>query len=652
MTALAALASLLGAVACSSSDSTQLPDGGDATSHKDAPGADVKHVSSSDGGHDAGHKADAGHDSGGKADSGHDSGSAADTGVDGTGRDSGVKPDASDAGRPHDAGSDVTKQDAGKTDGGRHDALTSDAAKDAKPPPDAGKSDAKERDAAKGDAKPHDASTDVARDGARDGAADASDAAPDTGHPGATTLTTSLGINPVFSTSATDYYVTCPGSANAITVTMTAAPGSTIQLIQPMMTAPTVAASIMVNVAVNGLIEAQVTDEGSTQQYYIRCLPSNFPQYSVQAHSDAGTPTPGYYLIGNILDTAEGGGYAMALNAAGVPLWYHVTKTGLGAINVQNLAPGTISFVPYLEESTGLVTGQVELHDLLTATTTYVAPSGTPLDMHEFQIDPSTGLYMVISDVVKTGINLTGLQSYGSDEDMIDCLITEFDGSGNVTWSWDAYDHFDPVKVSTFPTDDFVGTGNAVNPFHCNALDIQANGDVLVSGRAMDSVFYISRATGDVVWKMGGPQFSLDPGTVFLDITGDPQGGPHRQHDARMQPGGASFSVFDDETGLSGPARAVVYDFDVTTASATMQWQYVGTTTSDDMGSFRISADGSRVIGWGYTGGDHPAFTEISTAGEDILDFTFVDSNTTYRAVKVPTSAFDITLLRATAGTD
>jgi hypothetical protein len=43
------------------------------------------------------------------------------------------------------------------------------------------------------------------------------------------------------------------------------------------------------------------------------------------------------------------------------------------------------------------------------------------------------------------------------------------------------------------------------DPFHCNSIDVEpATGNLLVSGRHMDSIFYIERSTGKILWKMGG----------------------------------------------------------------------------------------------------------------------------------------------------
>jgi hypothetical protein len=66
------------------------------------------------------------------------------------------------------------------------------------------------------------------------------------------------------------------------------------------------------------------------------------------------------------------------------------------------------------------------------------------------------------------------------------------------------------------------------------------------------------------------------------------------------------------------------------------------------MGSFRIQPDGTRIIGWGDIPG--AGFTEVDVDGNDLADLTFPDGNTTYRALKVPLGAFDLGVLRSTAG--
>ena len=81
-----------------------------------------------------------------------------------------------------------------------------------------------------------------------------------------------------------------------------------------------------------------------------------------------------------------------------------------------------------------------------------------------------------------------------------------------------------------------------------------------------------------------------------------------------------------------------------------MVWQYEGRATSFAMGSFR---DPGRRLSRHRLGNDADeplGFTEVDINGNDLLDFYFPDGTQSYRAIKIPTSAFDINLLRATAG--
>jgi hypothetical protein len=161
---------------------------------------------------------------------------------------------------------------------------------------------------------------------------------------------------------------------------------------------------------------------------------------------------------------------------------------------------------------------------------------------------------------------------------------------------------------------------------------------------------------------MGGKPYTKEHAT-YVPVA-DPF---YRQHDARLLPGWSStcggqgqISVFDDHTSEPGPARALVLDVvvagdggaaeDCGTAGATVAWQYAGLANSSVMGSFRISADGSRVIGWGASSAPQPTFTEVDVAGNDEVDFYFAEGLAAYRVVKVPTNAFDLGLLRRTAG--
>ncbi len=487
-------------------------------------------------------------------------------------------------------------------------------------------------------------------DGGSDAAALALDASPSDA-PNQTTLSLSLALVPPFSTSIHDYYVRCSGPTNTVAVSMTAAPGSRIALEQPVATAPSVQGSAMVSVASGGAIVAVVTaasTSATTGEYWVRCLPGDFAELEMTPHPEAGTPTPGYYLVGDMINgEAIDGGYAMILDEDGVPVWFARTENGDEAVDVDNVIPGTVSFTPFLEDTFAAASaGQFELHDLAAGTTTHVDSVGAPLDLHELRLLPNDD-YLIFAAPILTGVDLTGLSTFGASEDMIGCVIQEVDPTGALVWQWDATEHFDPVEDCTYPVVKKVSGVDTVDAFHCNSIDVAPDGDLLVSARGMDSIFLVSKATGEVLWKMGGATYSRD-GAPYLAVQGDPETSFYRQHDVRFLPDG-TISMFDDQTLMPGPARAVIYSYDVASGTATMVWQYQGTQTSAGMGSFRVLADGSRVIGWG-TGAPGLAFTEVDGNGNDLLDFYFPGGRCSYRAVKVPTTAFDIGVLRAATG--
>jgi hypothetical protein len=489
---------------------------------------------------------------------------------------------------------------------------------------------------------------------------------------------TSTELVPAFSPHVFDYYVRCAARTNPLTISMTAAAGSSSQLILPARSPSRRTQTLSLDVDENQALVAVATQGTARTEYWVRCLPYDFPVLQMTAHPEVGTPPAGYYLVGNLNAKIGETGYAIILDQNGVPVWYVRAPSGDGVCDVENLVGSAISFVPTAAPSS--VDAPFELHQLSLLSKSYLAPTGIPDDIHELRV-LSNGHYLVFTNFVKTGVDLTGLalplsngdlMQLGPNSSIAESEIVEFDPTtGAVAWQWFASDHFDPAKDSTYPevwAGSLDGVSMVIQPFHENSIDVDpANGNLLVSARDMDSIFYIEKSTGKVLWKMGGAKESLDDAT-YVPVA-DPF---YRQHDARLQPGWSStcnggtgqITLFDDETQRVGPARAVVYDVTVgagggvgdggcgsgDAAGAKLIWQYAGTSSVSVTGSFRISADGSRVIGWGAETKAEIVFTEVDAEGNDLLDFAFIDGNISYRAIKVPLGAFDLATLRNTAG--
>jgi hypothetical protein len=543
------------------------------------------------------------------------------------------------------------------------------------------------------DATPRDAKVDVEKSKKDAGDGGVADAAPDADAPFLVELdvtTTSnpdgappVALVPAFSPAVHDYYVRCGAGANALDVSMTASPGAESQLLAPTSSTKAPKQTLHLHVDEGAVIGAAAIQGSLSVDYWVRCLPHDFPVLSMVRHPSAGTAPPGYYLVGNIFvpNPAEAG-YAMVVDSLGVPLWYYRDPT-TEIFNVENVVDGAVSFIPSPSQL------PYEIHELKPLQTTQVSPNSTvpmlALDEHEMQVLPN-GDYLLIASPLKTGVDLSGLTlplsdggvlPLGKGSNIHDCHIVELDakGTGTVVWEWIGSQHLDPATDCVWPepiNGAFAPDGGAVvDTFHCNSIAVDPkNQNLLVSARQMNSVFYIERATKKILWKMGGSPLTSDNAT-YVPVPD----AFHGQHDARLQPdwtptcrgGKGQISVFDDETDAGKPARGVVYEVTIDpddrgaadcgapgtgVVSATKIWDFPGSGGSAALGSFRISADGSRVIGWGSGSTPGLAFSEVDAKGNRLLDF-YIDEgshNTSYRAIKVPLSAFDRNVLRATAG--
>jgi hypothetical protein len=473
---------------------------------------------------------------------------------------------------------------------------------------------------------------------------------------------------PAFSPYTHDYYVRCPSATNTLRVSMTPSCGAEggLSLYPPSGPRQTISP---LDVLENQAIVATAQKGSTAVEYWVRCLPPDFPDLQLDAHPEAGAPAPGYYLVGNFISAGASGGYAMVLNGDGVPVWYYHETSG-GVSDVDDLVDGTISFFP-------VVGGPLQITEVSSGDASSVGRSVFALDWHEVRA-LSNGHFLLITHPNVTGVDLTGLslpgdaglEALGPGSNINDCVIVELDPTSNgIVWTWSVKDHFDAAKACTEPerAPPLSDGGVVIDTFHCNSIDVDpANGNLVVSARQMDSAFYIDRSTDKVIWKMGGSPDSLD-NAMYIPVA-DPF---YEQHDVRLQPGwssctGGQISLFDDETRRPGPARAVLYDVafgpgdggclgatDAGGATATVHWQYSGVSRSAAAGSFRIAPDGSRLIGWGL----QPAnvFTELDAKGVVLLELhsAYADGllpMESYRAIKVPTSAYDLDAMRRTAG--
>jgi len=370
-----------------------------------------------------------------------------------------------------------------------------------------------------------------------------------------------------------------------------------------------------------------------TQAYHIRCLPSDFPDWTV-----TGTGAPGEWTIATptlSLGTATAH-YVAIFDANGVPVWWY--RTGRVPIDATLLPGPTIAFASFPAASQSY-----EIHRLDgTLAGRIVSPDGH-IDDHELQ-RTANGDYVFLVYDPKQHVDLT---PYGGPADgtVLEGKIEEVTPKGKLVWSWSTDGHVD-LSESTRWLPTIIGTPVVLTDgestydfFHANAVSLD-KGVVLLSLRQTDGIYAIDKATGQILWKLGGT-----PTPESLTVVGDPDGADPLggQHDVRVLPDG-TITVFDDGTFLGRPPRAVRYRIDTSTHTATMLQQITDPAVGTSLccGSARMLANGDWEVSWG---GDD-VVGQYGADGTPLFQMTF-DGLFSYRAVPVAESLLSAAELRA-----
>jgi hypothetical protein len=477
-----------------------------------------------------------------------------------------------------------------------------------------------------------------------------------TGSSLANIVTSPLVLTPAFDPAITDYVLRCQTGINALHASLYAAGGSigalgshgaTIDVREDLVEneALVIAARAPRNLLGNQPGPGGETDENGRVQYWIRCLPADFPQLTVTRPSN---PPPGWYLTGNLNSAKGSNAYAMVLDSNGSPVWYQ-RSTGPSAYDVTMLADDTIAWGMNVTPGFAVdPNGSFEVFNLKSQTTRLLAAPILPTDFHELQ-EMANGDLMMMSSPWRPNVDLTPIGG-SSQGTIIDCVLEEVDRRGQIVWQWRASDHLS-VAESTHPQSSLVGNLRIYDVFHCNSIDVdRASGNILLSARHTDAVYLIDRKTSRVIWRMGGSAPNRD-GAQILTIAADPQGSFHAQHDARFQPNG-DISLYDDQSWTASlTARGVEYRVDTQRGIATLVWSYKSPDgqNSAATGSFRrLDGGNDNVISWGVKPGS--LFTEVDSSGRILLNVGFPSGEFAYRTSKVSVDSLNHGLLRATAG--
>jgi len=290
---------------------------------------------------------------------------------------------------------------------------------------------------------------------------------------------------------------------------------------------------------------------GSPRLFRTGSLPADLPAVKVASSL---APSPGYVMMGISPSQPSEKTYAMIVDNGGNVVWYRKFTAAVADFQKQN---GHYTVYSSLD---GNASRFYELDPGGRVVQEMTADDPANTDAHELRI--VNGDYYLFGVELRT-MDLTAIGGL-SDATVRGMTIEQHHGASTV-FQWSTFDHFEVSDAAP----DIPTTGAQVNPWHGNALEIEADGNILASFRNADVIAKINGTTGNVIWRLGGKHNDF----VFLN---DPLNGFSHQHGIRRLPNGHVI-LFDNGNLHTPPvSRAVEYALDETAMTATLVWEYRG----------------------------------------------------------------------------
>ena len=195
--------------------------------------------------------------------------------------------------------------------------------------------------------------------------------------------------------------------------------------------------------------------------------------------------------------------------------------------------------------------------------------------------------------------------------------------TGRVLLDWRSTRHVTLAESYSRPPRD---PSKTYDFFHVNSIDVDTDGNLLVSARNTHTVYKIRRRTGQILWRLGGKRsdFSLGRNVRFA-----------WQHDARRH-GDGTISVFDNGAAprIHRQSRVIFVRLDLRRMRATLVRYVVHRPPriAINQGNAQLLPNRHVLVGWGY----EPYVTEYDRAGRVALDLRFGSSTDSYRAFRFP----------------
>jgi len=339
-------------------------------------------------------------------------------------------------------------------------------------------------------------------------------------------------------------------------------------------------------------------------------VPTDFPFINITTSNN---PDPEYIFI----DNRGGGGdpWNVIFDNSGQPVWYSKYPDERRDMKVQH--NGVMTMLARDEGGDHFNGFNTNYQQIVQYWTT----NGYSGDEHELQV-LADGTYFTTALLTQT-VDMSRYIAGGStNASVTESAIQEFTAAGDLIFQWRAWDH-----INILDEQEFINlTSSSFDYPHMNAIDVDTDGNILLSSRNTSEITKIDRNTGAIIWRLGGVRSSFT-------FPNDPLDGPRNQHAVRMV-GTNLYTLFDDGNLHNPPvSRGVEFQVDTNAMTASVVWQYPPVTTtalySYYMGNTQRLTNGNTLIDWAVT--NLPKLTEIAPDGTKAFEMNWLNYWEAYR---------------------
>jgi Arylsulfotransferase (ASST) len=250
------------------------------------------------------------------------------------------------------------------------------------------------------------------------------------------------------------------------------------------------------------------------------------------------------------------------------------------------------------------------------------AGDGLEADARDFALTPADTAWILACSPVEADLRPVGGEATGV---VLDDVIQEIDvRTGLVMWEWQSLGHVPLSDSYAVPA-----PGTPYDYLQIDSLDLDEQGNVLVSAANTSALYYIDGHSGEVLWSLGGKHSSF---TLGAGVTiSEPQ-------EATVLRGGGDVSLLDAARATpptTTPARSEVLKLDRGAGSATLAGaleQPAATPVATAGGDAQALPGGGWMIGWG----EGAAFTEFDAAGDAVFEAQLPAADPSYRVYREP----------------